>query len=92
MAEENFGGDIYSKTETMTDDNATRFETYHKWLRDIILLVEDNAMLLGSEGNEVYPVAKGESIGFVQADICSLYFKNADAGKNGKISILGVTD
>jgi len=76
----------------MTDDTATRFEVTAKTLRDIVILVETNAMLLGQTGTEVYPVAVDESVGFTKIDISTLYFKNATAGQNGKITILGVAD
>ena len=86
------GGDIYSKTMTMDDDNATRFETVIKTLRDVIILVETNPMLLGKTGAEVLTVAAGGSIGWTKVDITTLYFKNAGAGNNGKITIVGVAD
>lgn len=87
-----FGGDVYSKTMTMTDDNATRFETSSKKLRDIIIIVTTYGMLLGELGVEVYPVAVDETIGFTKVDINTLYFKNATAGQNGVITILGVEE
>lgn len=86
------GGDVYSKTMTMSDDNATRFEASAKTLRDIVIIVETHPMLLGSTGGEVYPVGAGDTIGFARIDISTLYFKNAGAGNNGKITILGVAD
>lgn len=88
--QEQFSGDIYSKTMTMSDDNATRFETSMKKLRDVVMIVKTNNMLLGSTGVEVYPVGAGETIGFTRIDISTLYFKNAVAGSNGTIIILGV--
>lgn len=87
-----FGGNVYSKTMTMGDNNATRFETSAKRLRDIIILVETNSMLLGETGVEVYTVGAGEAVGFTKVDISTLYFKNASEGDNGKISILGVEE
>ena len=86
------GGDTYSKTMTMTDDNATRFEASVKTLRDVLIFVETNPMLLGSTGVEVFTVAAGASVGWQRVDISTLYFKNAGAGNNGKITILGVAD
>jgi len=87
-----FSGNIYSKTLTMTDDNATRFETTTKKLRDVVILVETNSMLLGKIGVEVYTVAADETVGFTKVDISTLYFKNAGAGSNGKITMLGVEE
>ncbi len=86
------GGDTYSKTMTMSDNNATRFESSAKTLRDVIILVETNPMLLGETGVEVFTVASGASIGWAKVDISTLYFKNAGAGNNGKITILAVED
>ena len=86
------GGDVYSKTMTMSDDAATRFETVEKSLRDVVILVETNPMLLGKTGVEVFPMAINDSIGWGKVDISTLYFKNAGAGNNGKITILGVAD
>lgn len=86
------GGDIYSKTMTMEDDDATRFETTIKTLRDLLIHVETHSMLLGTAATQVFPVEDFTSIRFKRADISGLYFKNAQAGMNGKITILGVAD
>lgn len=88
----NFGGNVYSKTMTMTNNNATRFETVSKKLRDIIITVTTQAMLFGKLGVEVYPVAASGTIGFTQVDISTLYFKNSTAGQNGTVKILGVEE
>ena len=77
---------------TMGDDNATRFETAEKSLRDVIILVGTNPMLLGSAGVEVFTVVAGASVGWSKIDISTLYFKNAGAGNNGTITILGISD
>ena len=85
-------GNIYSKTMTMADDNATRFEAAAKNLRDVVIIVKTNPMLLGETGVEVYPVGADETVGFTKVDISTLYFKNAGAGNNGVITILGVEE
>ena len=90
--QDSFGGNVYSKTMTMADDNATRFETSAKKLRDVIIIVTTNNMLLGETGTEVYPVGADEIVGFTKVDISTLYFKNASAGSNGTITILGVEE
>jgi hypothetical protein len=87
-----FGGNVYSKQMTMTDDNATRFETSTKKLRDVCIIVTTNNMLLGETGTEVYPVDADDTIGFTEVDVSTLYFKNASAGSNGTITILGVEE
>lgn len=87
-----FGGNVYSKTMTMANDNATRFETTVKKLRDVVIIVKTHPMLLGETGVEVYPVAADETVGFTKVDISTLYFKNAGAGNNGVITILGTEE
>jgi len=85
-------GGVYAKSMTMTDDNPTRFAVSHKKLWDVIILVETNSMLLGSSMRQVYTVGAGEAVGFTGVDISTLYFKNAGAGSNGKITVLGVEE
>lgn len=87
-----FSGDVYSKTMTMTDNNATRFEVAAKKLRDIVIIVKTHPMLLGETGVVVYPVGVNEAVGFTKVDISTLYFKNANADNNGVITILGVEE
>jgi len=85
-----FSGDVYSNQLTMTDDLPTRFETEDVMLLDVVVIVETNHMLLGKQDAVVYPADKGSTIGFTMVNLSTLYFNNATAGSNGKISILGV--
>lgn len=87
-----FGGNVYSKTMTMEDNNATRFETSSKVLNDVVIIVKTYGMLLGETGVEVYPVGVDEAVGLTKVDISTLYFKNAGADENGVITILGVEE
>ena len=92
LRSETFGGNVYSKTMTMTGDFAIRFEATAKKLRDIVIIVKTHPMLLGKTGAVVYPVGVNETVGFTKVDISTLYFKNASAGNNGTITILGVEE
>jgi len=85
-----FGGKVYSKQMTMTNDLSQRFETDPKKLRDVLIQVTVQTMLFGKQGTEVYSVAAGVAIGFVCMEISTLFFKNATAGQNGTVTILGV--
>ena len=87
-----FSGAVYENENTATDDNARRFETSSKKLRDVIIQVVTNDQLFGNAANQRYEVAAGEAIGFTQVDLSTLYFKNAAAGQNGTVNILGVED
>lgn len=92
VAGESFGGNVYSKTMLMADDNPTRFETTAKKLRDVVIIVKTHPMLLGETGVVVYPVGANETVGFTKVDISTLYFQNASAGDDATISILGVEE
>jgi len=87
-----FSGAVYENEDTATDDNARRFETSSKKLRDVIIQVVSNDQLFGNATNQRYKVATGSTIGFTQVDLSTLYFKNATAGQNGTVNILGVED
>lgn len=87
-----FSGEVYSKTMTMVDNSATRFERTTKRLHDVVIIVETYAMLLGGDKDVVYPVGADDTVGFTKVDISTLWFKNATAGENGKITILGVKE
>lgn len=87
-----FKGKVYSKTLTMTDDSLARFESEVKKLRDVVIIVETYAMKLGKIGAIVYPVGANDIVGLTKVDISTLYFENATAGENGKISVLGVEE
>lgn len=87
-----FGGNVYSKTLTMADNNPTRFESTSKKLRDIIIIVKTNPMFFGKTSAVVYPVAVNETIGFTKVDISTLYFKNQIPDSNGVVRILGVEE
>jgi len=92
LRSELFGGNVYSKTMTMTDNNATRFEATAKLLRDVVIIVKTYGMLLGETGVVVYPVGAGETVGFTKVDISTLYFQNAGADDDATITILGVEE
>ncbi|GAI95221.1 unnamed protein product [marine sediment metagenome] len=73
-----------------TTDDPRRFEPTSRKLRDLIIQVSTNDQLFGNATNQRYKVAAGETIGFTQVDLSLLYFKNAAAGQNGTVNILGV--
>lgn len=87
-----FGGNVYSKTMTMTDNNATRFEEAAKKLRDLVIIVETYDMLMGEATAVVYPVGANNTLGFSKMDISTLWFKNATADDHAKITIMGVEE
>ena len=87
-----YGGSVYVKSDTASSDAARRFEATEKRLRDVVIIVKTNDQLLGDSSGQTYPVAAGEAIGFTLVDVSTLYFKNAGAGSNGTVHILGVED
>jgi hypothetical protein len=87
-----FSGAVYENENTATSDATRRFETTSKKLKDVIIQVETNDQLFGNASNQRFKVTAGASMGFTQVDLSTLYFKNAGAGLNGTVRIIGVED
>ena len=87
-----FGGNIYENENIAGDNTARRFATSTKKLRDVTIQVITYAQLFGNSSNQRYKVEAGETIGFTKVDISTLYFKNATAGQNGTVRLLGVEE
>lgn len=85
-----FTSATYVNKDIATGDAARRFETTSLYLKDFVILVQTKAQLFGDSSGQTYPVGIGESIGLSGIDISTLYFKNATAGQNGTVHILGV--
>ena len=84
-----FSGDIYENEHIMTDDNAYCFESSSLKLRGAMILISDHDALIGNSSNQRYPKTAGTSLSVDSIDISKLYFKNATAGQNTKINIIG---
>jgi len=87
-----YGGRIYHGHDTASSDDARRFETSEKKLRDVIIRAEDFGQVLGDESGQDFPLEAGEWLGFTQVDVSTLYFRNRSAGENGTVRIIGVED
>lgn len=87
-----FLGSVYVNQDTAAADAARRFEATTKKLRDVLIKVTTNAQLFGDSSNQYLEITAGGSFAISQIDISTLYFKNATAGQNGIVTILGVND
>lgn len=87
--DESFSGDIYENEHTMSDDSVYRFESSILLLSDVIIRVSTHDALVGDINNQRYPRSVGSTLGFLKVDLSKLYIKNAGAGDNTKINILG---
>lgn len=87
-----YSGTVYEKEDTAASDTARRFETTGKLLRDVVIRVSTNAQKFGNAANQRLTLNAGDSMGFTQVDISTFYFKNAGAGQNGTVNIIGVED
>ena len=87
---EHFTGYIYENEHTMVDDDAYRFESTSLKLRSATILISTYDAMVGDSSNQRYPKTAGTSISVDSVDISTLYFKNAVAGQNTKINIIGV--
>ena len=87
---EYFGGSVYVNSDTASNNDARRFETTSKKLRDIIIKNLDQDTLFGDSSGQTYRVAADGSFGITRIDISTLYFKNATAGQNSTVHILAL--
>lgn len=85
-----FSGDVYENEHTMASDSAYRFETTATKLRGATILISTHDALVGDSTNQRYPKSSGTTLSVGDVDMSTLYFKNASAGNNTKINIIGV--
>lgn len=88
---EDFTGTAYEDQVTAAADTAFRLATSETKIRDVIIYVSGNNALVGDADNQRMPLNVGESMGISWIDLSTLYFKNATAGNNTTITVLGVT-
>jgi len=87
---ETFTGEIYENSHNMADDDAWRFETSTLMLRSGTILISTKGALVGDSSNQRYPKSAGTPLAVEYVDLSKLYFKNATAGQNTKLNIIGV--
>jgi len=87
---EHFTGEVYENEHTAASDAAFRFESTEVKLRGAVILVSTHDALIGDSSNQRYPKTAGTSLAVSDVDLSDLYFKNATAGQNTKINIIGV--
>ena len=85
-------GTAYCKSDTATDDTARRFETSLKKIMNASVQVIGNSQLFGQSDGILYQIDPGDTKSFGNLDVSTLYFKNATAGQNGTVTILGVEE
>lgn len=86
---EHFTGDVYENEHTMVDDNIYRFEATELKLRSGVILFSTHDALVGDISNQRYPKSAGTTLSIENVDLSKLYIKNAGAGSNTKINIIG---
>ena len=85
-------GTAYCKTDTAASDAARRFETAEKKIMNASIQVATNSQLFGQVDGILYQIDPGDTKSLGNIDISTLYFKNATAGQNGTVTILGVEE
>ena len=85
-------GTAYCKTDTAASDAARRFETAEKKIMNASIQVTTNSQLFGQVDGILYQIDPGDTKSFGNLDVSTLYFKNATAGQNGTVTILGVEE
>jgi len=84
-----YDGQPYSNADTAVADGTRRFETATLILRDAVIKVSTNNQLFGEVGAQNFELAAGGSMALSYLDLSLFYFRNAAAGQNGTVQILG---
>jgi hypothetical protein len=81
---------VYSNTKTMAADTADRFETTPVKLKSAYIRVTTQNMVFGDVAAQNFAQLTTDAPMFLQdLDVSKLYFKNAVAGQNGVVNIVG---
>ena len=87
---EGYAGEIYENEHTFASDAAQRFEATTVKLRGAVIHVSTHGIVIGNTTNQRYPVDADDSLAVDRVDLSKLWIKNATAGQNAKINIIGV--
>jgi hypothetical protein len=87
-----FGGEVYENENTATSDAARTFEADTKKLRFARFQVSTNNQLFGTATSQRFLATAGGYFCLRDVDLSTLYFKNAAAGSNGTVNILGTEE
>lgn len=83
-------GEIYAKSDEATDDSARRFEDVATILVWAAIQVTVKDTLFGDVSSQPVKYVVDEKFELRNVDVSTLYFKNADTGQNGTVSIVGI--
>jgi len=87
---EDFGGEVYEDQITAGADTAFALVATTTKIRDAVIYVSGHDALIGDAENQRMPLAVGSSIGLSWVDLSTFYVKNAVAGNNTTVTVLGV--
>ncbi len=90
MSSKEVGG-VYIDTKTMSDDHAQRFAVHEYILRDVTVSVADHTLVFGHQSRQTFPRTTSQELTFQFLDLQDFWFKNAVAGSNGTVHIIGTT-
>ena len=85
-------GRIFNATLTMADDNATVFTLEETLIKYAKIVVTGHNMLFGDSVSQLFEVEADGELELPKFDLSRLWFRNAGAGQNGTVTIIGVEE
>jgi hypothetical protein len=82
---------VVSYSKTATDDNLFRLVKTDLWLKNANIHCVTNGATYGDVANQDAGLSAGDILTFDDFNLADLYFKNASAGVNTTIYIVGIT-
>lgn len=87
---QDFTGTVRALQYTATDDAAHPVTATSLKLADVIIKCAGNGAIVGDADHQYLELAVGDVLGLTKIDISTLYVKNATAGQNTTLNIIGV--
>ena len=85
-----YRGQIHADSDTASGDTARRFSAMSLKLNWAAIQVTTNNQLFGDSSTQPVTYAADATFELENVDLSTLYFKNAAAGHNGTVSVIGI--
>lgn len=82
-------GDVYVDSITLSTGNPARFVTRSLTMRSVIIVSDSGDVVMGRQGNQVFPMTTDEEYVLHNIDLADLYFRDDTA--TGTVYVIGTT-
>lgn len=84
-----YTGEVYVNKVVLSGSDARRFEDKPLYLARARLYIENEAVCVGRQGSQTYPIAASGEMVFHFLDLSDLWFHNKVSGSAATVHIIG---